>query len=276
LTPVAVRGLASGVRAVSAGFEYTCALTSSGVKCWGGNVGGQLGTGSLFSSSTPVSVAGLHGGVKAIAAGSFSACALTSRGGVKCWGGERSVRPIPIAGLARGVTWIAGGGFHTCAVLRRRARCWGSNDYGQLGDGSSVDRIRPVGVQGLVGRVRTVAAGDRHTCALTTTGQVECWGRNDFGQLGAHSTFRSSRTPLGVVGFGMPLPGCIVPNVLGRPFGAARTAIAKRACQLGTVRFGRASAVRFGRVVRQHPRGGVSRPRAATVDLVLSSGRSRR
>jgi alpha-tubulin suppressor-like RCC1 family protein len=241
LTPVPVRGLASGVRAVSAGFEYTCALTASGgVKCWGGNVAGQLGTGSLFESTTPVWVAGLRSGVRAIAAGSFSACALTSRGAVKCWGGDRSVTPIPVAGLSRGVTAIGAGQFHTCAVVARRARCWGSNDYGQVGDGSSVVRTRPVSVNGLVGRVRAVTAGDDHTCALTTTGRVECWGRNDFGQLGEGTTYRSSRTPMGVVGFGSRLPGCVVPKVLGRPFGAARTIIARAACQLGRVRFGAA------------------------------------
>jgi alpha-tubulin suppressor-like RCC1 family protein len=88
------------------------------------------------------------------------------------------------------ITFGLGRGFgHTCA-LRTAAEparggavsCWGMNQFGQLGDGTSVDRPSPVVVPGLTG-VTDVAGGAYHTCALSL-GTVSCWGKNDLRQLG--------------------------------------------------------------------------------------------
>ena len=142
-----VSGLTSGVAAISAGELHTCAkLTSGGMKCWGGNGNGQIGDGSTTQRLTPVDVSGLTSGVAAISVGNFHSCARTTGGGMKCWG---------------------------------------KNGVGQLGDGSTTQRLTPVDVGGLTSGLIMMAPGLSHSCALTTGGRVKCWGENNsFGRLG--------------------------------------------------------------------------------------------
>jgi len=267
--PVNVVGLSSGVRAIGAGDSYACALTRAGiVRCWGSNTSSQLGNGTIGDHSRPMTVRNLRG-VRSLSVGSEGSCALTTAGAVKCWGGERYGIEAP-KDLARGVRSVAVGFEFQCAVKTpSRVECWGANSYGNLGDGSKVWRKRPVAVQALVGSIRSVGLGDDHSCAVTTRGWVECWGRNDFGELGDGTTDRSW-TPMGVVGFGAgSLPPCRVPDLRGVPFLRARTEIAQHACQLGKVKFG-GSSLRYGQVLAEKPRAGSRRPRGAMVNLTLS------
>ena len=94
--------------------------------------------------------------------------------------------PTDVSGLGTGVTSIAGGGFHTCALtIGGGVKCWGANNYGQLGEGTVASRSTPLGVSGLGAGVIALAAGWDHTCAITTGGGAKCWGSNYDGQLGA-------------------------------------------------------------------------------------------
>jgi hypothetical protein len=212
LTPAAVAGLGSGVASISAGRDYTCAVTSSGgAKCWGRNQYRTLGDGTTTPSSSPVDVTGLTNGVAAIAGGTDSTCALTTGGGVKCWGinargqlGDgltaTSATPVDVTGLTSGVVAIDVGDSHACAVTAAGGvKCWGKNDAGQLGDGTITDRLSPVDVSGLSSGVVAVSAGFLSTCALTSAGGVKCWGYNGDGNVG-DGTAVDRHVPTDVIG----------------------------------------------------------------------------
>lgn len=200
-TAVDVIGLSSGVVAIAAGHFHTCALTNrGGAKCWGYNSRGQLGDGSTTDRLTAIDVNGLNSGVSAIVASQIHTCAITVGGGVKCWGGNSfgalgdgttadRLTPVDTIGLSSGISAIATGLTHTCALpTDGRVKCWGSNSFGQLGDGTTANRLTPLDVSGLSNRTSAIAADQAHTCALTTLGGVKCWGANFEGQLGDGTT----------------------------------------------------------------------------------------
>lgn len=207
---------------IAVGRLHICALTSAGgVRCWGTSEYGQLGNGAPFDTTNylvPVQVTGLTSGVAAIAAhNSDHTCALTTAGAVKCWGDDsegelgsgvphtntsstNSATPIDVAGLGAGVKAIAVGDLHSCAVTAAGGvKCWGNNEYGQLGNDSNEATNTAVDVIGLTSGVSQIAAGSRHTCAITTAGGLKCWGSNVDGELGDDST-NGSRVPTDVIG----------------------------------------------------------------------------
>jgi alpha-tubulin suppressor-like RCC1 family protein len=198
---------------LAAGWNHTCAVADGGVvMCWGDNEHGQLGDGSRTDRNRPVEVKNLDVPAAAVAAGMWHTCILTDEGGVKCWGRnsdgqlgngtiDRSSEPVDVIGLESGVAAIAAGDDHACALTAAGAvQCWGNNDYGQLGDGTTDSRNTPVGVQGLEGGATGIAAGAAHTCASTASGEVLCWGNNGQGQLGNGSDTPSSAAPTEVAG----------------------------------------------------------------------------
>jgi alpha-tubulin suppressor-like RCC1 family protein len=95
---------------------------------------------------------------------------------------------------------IAAGGAHACALFQNGAVwCWGKNEFGQLGNGSTINSLGPVQVRGLAGTPTALVAGWAHTCALSEQGGVECWGYNKYGELGNGSTMDSAH-PVAVKG----------------------------------------------------------------------------
>jgi alpha-tubulin suppressor-like RCC1 family protein len=171
--------------------------------CWGENGSAQLGNGFFESQSTPVTVVSASGARfigSVLAAGAMHACTRTNfNGGARCWGANTNgqtgdtdrtgFRPAPVTVIDQGLTALtnivaltAGAG-HSCALLASgRAKCWGSNSRGQLGDGSTNAPIRPQNTvfvrtaTGILESIKAIAAGNFHTCALIANGSVRCWG----------------------------------------------------------------------------------------------------
>lgn len=211
-TPVDVTGLV-GATAIAAGENHTCALVADGaVKCWGSNHDHQLGDGGAQDSATPVAVSGLAGAT-AIAAGGSHTCALVADGTVQCWGYNFSGQlgdgttvtplvPVGVVGLGAPAQALVAGYGHTCAVLTDgSAKCWGSNDYGQLGDGTIVSRRTPVAVEGLDSAIVALGSGPQaaHVCAALAGGTTWCWGYGADGNLGNGAT-QNSAVPVAVSG----------------------------------------------------------------------------
>ena len=103
-------------------------------------------------------------------------------------GGGESGFPIAATAAIPAITAISAGREHTCALFSDgTARCWGRNDSGQLGDGTTTNRLAPVLVPGMTSAT-AISAGASHTCALLADHTVRCWGHNFSGQLGDGTT----------------------------------------------------------------------------------------
>jgi alpha-tubulin suppressor-like RCC1 family protein len=216
-TPVAVRGLSSGVQDIEAGHSHSCAISEVGAAlCWGHNFYGQLGQGNFVDANTPLTVTNLMSGVAAIKLGGSHTCALTLSGAVWCWGANnygqlgngtlvRSNVPVPVSNLTSGVVSLSVGNNHACAlILVGKVFCWGHNLFGQLGTLSVENANVPLEVTGFNSEVIAISAGSEHTCVRTASLTVQCWGRNDSGQLGNGTAWYE--TPQNVYGFAAPEP----------------------------------------------------------------------
>lgn len=194
-----VDGIANAVT-VTVGQGHACALLLDfTITCWGENRNGELGVSEPLVSTAPVTAAGITNAV-AVSAGTARTCAVLADATYTCWGWQPSVgsliapEPAPVIDVV-GASAVAVGGSHSCAVVvddgvGGAVACWGANNAGQLGDGTTTNSPTPVVVPGIAGAT-LVAAGDTHSCAAMTTG-VKCWGSNDVGQLGDGSTSDSA------------------------------------------------------------------------------------
>lgn len=214
---------AGPVVAVACGGHHSCALLADGrVWCWGNNAEQQLGVPLPFLSSTPLLIDDA-GDAAQLSVGYSHACVRTTRGTVRCWGSDETgalgarlpdradPRPREIPDLTGVVQVAAGGGFewegaepaglaHSCALLEDgTVQCWGDNTYGQLGDGTTIDRGTPAPVPALSGVVE-LGAGGLHTCARTTDGRIHCWGDNVLSQLGLGPAMPYRASPAEVPG----------------------------------------------------------------------------
>jgi len=199
LVPLEVEGRGGPHLAVGVGGAHTCIRTGSGddLRCFGDGGEGQLGGPGEWNKGAAIRAFAL-GGAHTCAAYGPSA---SSREMVLCRGRAVAAPREPVLGSVV-VKELAAGGDHTCALLEDATiRCWGRNDAGQLGDGTTNDAAAPVSVLDLQG-VAQVATGRRHTCALLRIGTIACWGDNGRHQLASGTTEGSARPKIvvGLVG----------------------------------------------------------------------------
>ena len=185
---------------ISTGFYFACLADIDGdVYCWGSNWGDMDGNGSQDTVAGQ-RVEGMRGQPAGI--NQFPSISTDRIGGPETKVNLSSTHKVVA---------LSSGASHTCALFdNQRVKCWGANNYGQLGIGDTDingDGINdPVGDQteemgdnlfflrlGTDGDsvelpVRKITTGYYHSCALFVNGRVKCWGRNQFGQLGLTTT----------------------------------------------------------------------------------------
>ncbi len=206
---------------VRVGASGSCALMPDRtLSCWGGG------------RATPAAIEGLAG-VFEFSLGATHACAVATsgsdrtRGDVYCWGnndkgqlGDGTTTPSAVAKkvlLPRRMSLVASSSTHTCAVGARDAPdlyCWGGNEMGQLGDGTTTPSLVPKRVAFDAGaQVLRFSIGQELGCALLRPGnQLWCWGRNDVGQAGQDPARMPSVNRPAVVS-GLPAVNGIFPGV---------------------------------------------------------------
>ncbi|WAS99095.1 EGF domain-containing protein [Nannocystis punicea] len=229
------------VVALSARQFHTCAALESGaIKCWGYNLGGQLGLGDSedrgddpgeMGDALPAVDLGAGTHALAVTVGTLHSCALLQGGGVKCWGqalggqlGHGNINPLgdgpgemgddlPFVDLAGAAAAVSAGQLHTCARLESGAlKCWGTGSSGQLGYGDAQNHGDQPNEMGAMlpavdlGDVELidVVGGGLGTCATLVGGALKCWGANNVGQLGLGDTSPRGEGP-GEMGDDLPV-----------------------------------------------------------------------
>lgn len=196
LIPIKVMGLPS-IKLVSSAFNHACALSETGsLYCWGDNGSGQLGVQGITSSLMPILIPNLPK-VKKVALGAGHTCIINESDKAMCWGygekgqvghGENSATMSPnlVAELSS-VRDIQPARFHTCALTEKNeVFCWGAGDQGQLGNGKTIDLNRPTKVLNLTNTrvLGSLSSYSAHNCIIDSSGNYNCWGNGDSGQLG--------------------------------------------------------------------------------------------
>ncbi len=238
---------------IAAGYTHSCALLdNASIKCWGQNTYGELGIGNTtnmgsaanqMGDSLPAVNLGVGRTALNVYAFGYTTCAILDNGVGKCWGrnstGQLGKDDVVNRGTAASQmgdnllainlgasltpTKFVGGLDFTCALLSNASvKCFGSNRYGQLGQGSTISLGDNAGEMAALASInlgtgRTavdIGAGISHACAILDNGTAKCWGRNNKGQAAAESANNTIGASAGQMGDSLlasPFPGAFVP-----------------------------------------------------------------
>jgi alpha-tubulin suppressor-like RCC1 family protein len=206
--PVNVASLTDATAVAAGGIsveQFSCALRSGKVSCWGTNTYGQLGSGNTTPVAQPVEVKDLTT-ASSMSLGLRHACARLSNSTLRCWGDNKTGQ----LGVGMGVTFnhtpvdvgltdvkaVSAGSHHTCALMDNGdVLCWGEGKSGELGNGQMSVQYKPDKSKkvNLIPKATAVAAGTNFTCALGDDKSVWCWGSNSSYQLGTAMSLMGPR-----------------------------------------------------------------------------------
>ena len=186
LVPTTVVGSSKFVKVVYNIFQTTiCALDNVGkAYCWGFNGNGQFGNGTTISSNIPTPVAGGHNFTQIVVGINFG-CGLDTAKQMWCWGnngagqlgdgtGTNRTVPVAVTGGTNIVNISLRPYAHVCAInTTGNLYCWGQNVLGQIGDGTTADKMLPTAIAGAYAKVSVTTSA---TCALDPDGKAYCWG----------------------------------------------------------------------------------------------------
>lgn len=182
-------------QAVAVAQEHSCGIQADGsLWCWGGNADWQLGLGAKAAATTTPQRVGDQSDWRSVTVAPRVSCGLRGEGSLWCWGrmGGGTPTPEPTAvGTHQDWQSVATGGEQgtgnfACGLRGGALHCWGGNRWGQLGDGTTVERRSPTLIDN--GPWQHVSAGAAFVCVTSTAGRVYCSGKNDTFQGGAGSS----------------------------------------------------------------------------------------
>ncbi len=214
LDAVQVPGIEDTQQVMATPYNSCVTLKDGSLKCWGRGSSGVLGHGSTSWSSVPVQPLGYVGANAAQINGLFHMCGIATDGSLWCWGTndfgqlgdgtmENQHAPVQVLGL-QGVVKVSMGRNHSCSLqIGSEVHCWGKSDYGALGQGVLADQTSTALVVSLPETTVDISLGYFFSCALSDVGNIWCWGRNDYGQLG-DGTLQDQAVP--TMTQGLPAP----------------------------------------------------------------------
>ena len=211
-SPMQESTAATNWASVAAGFDFTCAVKTTGTLwCWGADGSGQLGNGASGMQQSPMQELTAATNWASVEVGDYSTCARKTTGALFCWGSNNSgevgnnviggVQQTPVQESTTATNWAsvtAGVSFACARKTNGTLWCWGSDAGGKLGNGQTTvsNLLRPAQESTLATNWAFLSTGHAYGCAIKPDGTLWCWGADGNGQLGNGAATTTQDTPV--------------------------------------------------------------------------------